>query len=59
MSGGDDFTLGVALDEVNLCSLQNLLQWMSAPQPPQVSTCRDPIVDSGTTVAYFPINCPL
>ena len=58
MSGGDDFTLGEMLDEINLCSLQNLLLWMSSPQPAQVSTCRDPINDSGTTVAYFPVRCP-
>ena len=60
--GGDDFTLGVDLDQVNLCSLQTLLQWGSAPQPAQVSTCRDPLAigDSRATdsVAYFPIRCP-
>ena len=47
----------VELDDVNLCSFQNLLQWISAPQPTQVSTCRDPNNDSGTTIAYFPVNC--
>ena len=60
MSGRDDFTVGMDLDEVNLCSLQNLLQWLSVPQPAQVGTCRDPNSDSGDSIAHFQVpTCQL
>ena len=59
MSGSGDFTVGVDLDEVNLCSLQTLLLQLSAPQSAQQGTCRDTSndIDSSITIAYFPVNC--